>query len=39
MPMGYYGQPLYFAAARDFTRPLFVYGQPRLVRLGMEVSF
>jgi len=32
-------QPLYFAAARDFTRPLFVYGQPRLVRLGMEVSF
>jgi hypothetical protein len=32
-------QPLYLAAARDFTRPLFAYGAPRLFRLGVEVSF
>ncbi|MEO8201889.1 MAG: TonB-dependent receptor [Gemmatimonadota bacterium] len=31
--------PLYVSAARDFTQPLFVYGQPRLVRLGVEVLF
>ena len=31
--------PMYLAAARDFTQPLFVYGQPRLVRLGVEVLF
>jgi outer membrane receptor protein involved in Fe transport len=31
--------PLYLAAARDYTQPLFVYGQPRLVRLGVEVLF
>jgi hypothetical protein len=31
--------PLYLAAARDFTQPLFAYGPPRLVRLGMEFLF
>jgi TonB dependent receptor-like, beta-barrel/Carboxypeptidase regulatory-like domain len=31
--------PLYLAAARDFAQPLFVYGAPRLVRLGMELTF
>jgi hypothetical protein len=31
--------PLYLAAARDFAQPIFFYGPPRLVRLGMEVSF
>jgi len=31
--------PLYEAAARDFTQPLFVYGAPRLIRFGMEVLF
>jgi outer membrane receptor protein involved in Fe transport len=31
--------PLYLAAARDFTQPLFAYGPPRLVRLGMEILF
>jgi hypothetical protein len=31
--------PLYQAAARDFTQPLFVYGPPRLIRFGMEVLF
>jgi hypothetical protein len=31
--------PLYLAAARDFTQPLFAYGPPRLVRLGIEVLF
>lgn len=31
--------PMYVAAARDFTQPLFVYGQPRLIRLGVEVLF
>jgi TonB dependent receptor len=31
--------PLYLAAARDFTQPLFVYGPPRLVRLGVELRF
>ncbi len=31
--------PLYEAAARDFTQPLFAYGPPRLFRLGLEVRF
>lgn len=31
--------PLYRAAARDFTQPLFVFGPPRLVRFGIEVVF
>jgi len=31
--------PLYLAAARDFTQPLFAYGPPRLVRLGLELLF
>jgi outer membrane receptor protein involved in Fe transport len=31
--------PLYVAAARDFTQPLFSYGPPRLVRLGVELLF
>ncbi len=31
--------PLYTAAARDYTQPLFVYGPPRLVRFGIEVLF
>jgi hypothetical protein len=31
--------PLYLAAAQDFTQPLFAYGPPRLVRLGMEFLF
>ena len=31
--------PLYMAAARDFTWPLFVYGPPRLVRFGVELLF
>jgi hypothetical protein len=31
--------PLYLAAARDFTQPLFAYGPPRLVRVGVELVF
>jgi len=31
--------PLYLAAARDFYQPLFAYGPPRLVRLGVELLF
>lgn len=31
--------PLYVAAARDFFQPLFAYGPPRLVRLGVELAF
>ncbi len=31
--------PLYVAAARDFYQPLFYYGPPRLVRLGVEFIF
>jgi len=31
--------PLYVAAARDFTQPIFAYGPPRLVRLGVELLF
>ncbi|MBI1722629.1 MAG: TonB-dependent receptor [Gemmatimonadetes bacterium] len=31
--------PLFLAAARDFYQPLFAYGPPRVVRLGVEVIF
>ncbi len=31
--------PLYRRAAADFTQPLFVYGPPRAVRIGVEVTF
>ena len=31
--------PMYQAAARDFSQPLFAYGPPRLVRLGIELLF
>jgi hypothetical protein len=31
--------PLYLLAAQDFTQPLFAYGPPRLVRLGLEFLF
>ncbi len=31
--------PMYEAAARDFTQPLFAYGPPRLLRLGVELAF
>ncbi len=31
--------PLFLEAARDYAQPLFAYGTPRLVRLGMEVRF
>ncbi len=31
--------PLYFAAAQDFAQPLFYFGSPRLVRLGVELTF
>jgi hypothetical protein len=31
--------PLFLAAARDFTQPLFAYGPPRLLRLGLEFLF
>ncbi|HEV7365869.1 MAG TPA: TonB-dependent receptor [Gemmatimonadales bacterium] len=31
--------PLYLSAARDFTQPLFAYGAPRLIRLGVELLF
>jgi hypothetical protein len=31
--------PMYLAAARDFTQPIFAYGPPRLVRLGVEFLF
>ncbi|MBA2627022.1 MAG: TonB-dependent receptor [Gemmatimonadales bacterium] len=31
--------PLYEAAARDYTQPLFAYGSPRLARLGFEFVF
>ena len=32
-------QPLFLAAARDFFQPIFSYGAPRLVRLGIEFTF
>jgi hypothetical protein len=31
--------PLYLAAARDYSQPLFVYGPPRQIRVGMELVF
>jgi len=31
--------PLYLAAARDFTQPIFAFGPPRLLRFGMEMLF
>jgi outer membrane receptor protein involved in Fe transport len=31
--------PLYLAAARDYSQPIFAYGVPRLVRLGVELLF
>lgn len=31
--------PLFLAAARDFTQPLFSYGPPRQVRIGLEFLF
>ena len=31
--------PLYVSAARDFAQPLFSYGPPRLLRLGVELLF
>lgn len=31
--------PLYLAAARDFTQPIFAYGPPRLARIGVELLF
>jgi hypothetical protein len=31
--------PMYEAAARDITQPLFAFGQPRLARLGLEFVF
>lgn len=30
---------LYERAARDFLQPLFAYGPPRLVRVGVEIAF
>jgi hypothetical protein len=31
--------PLFLSAARDYTQPLFAYGPPRLLRLGLEFLF
>lgn len=31
--------PLYLAAARDYTQPLFSFGAPRMFRLGFELLF
>jgi len=31
--------PLYLAAARDLSTPIFAYGPPRLIRLGVEFLF
>jgi len=31
--------PLFLAAARDYTQPLFAYGPPRMLRLGVEFVF
>ena len=31
--------PLFLAAARDYSQPLFAYGPPRLLRLGVELAF
>ena len=32
-------RPLYLQAATDFSQPLFLYGPPRIVRLGFEFLF
>lgn len=31
--------PLYLAAAQDFTQPLFSFGPPRVLRMGIELTF
>ncbi len=31
--------PMYRRAAQDFLQPIFAYGAPRLLRLGVEVAF
>ena len=31
--------PLFLSAARDYFQPLFAYGPPRVVRIGVEVIF
>ena len=31
--------PLYQAAARDYTQPIFAYGPPRIARIGFELLF
>ncbi|MEO8030106.1 MAG: TonB-dependent receptor [Gemmatimonadota bacterium] len=31
--------PLYLAAAQDYTQPLFAFGPPRLIRMGVEFEF
>jgi hypothetical protein len=31
--------PLYLLAARDYYQPLFAYGPPRLLRVGVELGF
>jgi hypothetical protein len=31
--------PMYLAAAMDYAQPIFAYGTPRLVRLGVELLF
>ena len=31
--------PMYVAAARDYSQPVFAYGPPRLARLGVELLF
>ena len=31
--------PMYLAAAQDYSQPIFAYGPPRLVRLGVEFLF
>lgn len=30
--------PLYLAAARDYSQPLFAFGPPRMLRLGVEIG-
>ncbi len=31
--------PLYLRAARDIAQPVFLFGPPRLVRIGVEIAF
>ena len=31
--------PLFLAAARDFAQPLFYFGPPRVLRMGIELTF